>query len=375
MKPLVVESEPAFRTRHANPYNALLATGLRDLGVVIHDLSFRRLLVRRVDIVHLHWPELTFLSGHRPVTMAIRMLLFRAILRVARLRGTRVVWTVHNVDAHEKRGTPRLRSVHRRLLVREVDGILALSAANLADALEAYPEFVGLPAAVTPHGHYRDAYPFDVSRAEARERLGLEPGARVLLSAGQVRPYKDIPRLVRTFAALDDRDARLVVAGRATPDSLADEISGLAARDPRVVLDLAFLDDERLALWVRAADLVVLPYRAVTNSGSAILALSADRPVLVPDMGSLGELADEVGRDWVTTYTGDLDVTAIRAALDRARAVPPGVGVDLAAFEWDIVARKTRDAYRAVLASPRSTRRTPHTRADRRAERDHEVTR
>ena len=104
--------------------------------------------------------------------------------RIARLRNdTKVVWTVHNVASHERRATPRLRAMHRRLLVEEVDGLLSLTAGGLAAARAAYPELAGVPGAVTPHGHYRDDYDFAASRARgsgapARHPPRRDPGRR-----------------------------------------------------------------------------------------------------------------------------------------------------------------------------------------------------
>ena len=235
-RPLTVEAEPAFRTRHANPYNASLYRAMQGLGVRVRDLSYLRLAVTRVDIVHLHWPSLTFLSGHRQWRVFARLVCFFGALRVARLRGTRVVWTVHNVEAHEQRSTPRLRSWYRRLLLANVDGILALTHDGVDAARRAHPELAAVPAFVTPHGHYRDDYDFSIGRDAARERLALPDAATVVLTVGQVRPYKNVPHLIRTFAGVDDAGAVLAVAGRPSAPALADgdprrRCGGSARRD------------------------------------------------------------------------------------------------------------------------------------------------
>jgi len=346
---LRIEAEPAFRTRHANPYNALLAEALQREGLVVRDLSFWRLLTSRTDIVHLHWPDLTFLSGDRPWFIRLRMVLFAGLYAVARSRGTRLVWTVHNVEAHEQRATPALRAALRRMLVRRVDGIVALSARNLEDALTAYPEFADVPHAVTPHGHYRDSYDFSATRSEARAALGVPDDVALAVTVGQVRPYKNIPGLLEAFRGVDDARAALAIVGRATGE-LATTIEELAARDPRVRVDLRFQSDDEIALWLRASDLVVLPYAAVTNSGSALLALSADRPVLLPELGSLTELASAVGPAWVRTFRGPLDAAALAAALPGTPRLSPGWGADLSSFEWDGIAKSTVDLYTRVLA-------------------------
>lgn len=344
---LVVEAEPAFRTAHANPYNARLYTTIAAEGCTVRDLSYVRLFTRRIDVVHLHWPELTFLTG-RDWRVLARLLLFRAGLRVARLRaGTKLVWTVHNVTSHERRATPRLRAMHRRLLVEEVDGLLSLTEGGLSAARAAYPELADIPAAVTPHGHYRGDYDFSPSHVEARAERDIDPGATLIACVGMIRTYKNVPDLVRTVVASDDAGLRLAVAGKPAGAALAEEIRSAASGDPRVTLDLAFQSDAAIAGWLRAADLVALPYRAIQNSGSAILALSADRPVVVPALGAMRELQELVGPDWVRCYEGEFDAAELARSVDWARAPRPA-RAPLDRLEWGDIARSTVAFYRRL---------------------------
>ncbi|MCW2747881.1 MAG: glycosyltransferase [Nocardioidaceae bacterium] len=347
-RPLMIEAEPAFRTEFANPYNARLYRAMSSADVVVRDLSYWRLLTRRTDIVHLHWPELTFLSGSRTSVHAARLLFFYLFLRVAKVRGTKLFWTVHNVTPHEERSTARLRALHQRLLLGNVDAILALTADGLQAARLVHPKLREVPGFVTPHGHYRDSYDLGIGRDKAREVLGVDPYVRLVLSLGQIRPYRNIPHLMKVFGRFDDPDARLAVAGRAAPAEHAAELRTAAEGDARVTLELSFLEDPRMACWLRAADLVVLPYRAIQNSGSAILAISADRPVLVPDLGAMRELADQVGHDWVFLYDDDLDEEDLSAALDLATSPDRPRAPDLAALDWEAVAASTVAAYREV---------------------------
>jgi glycosyltransferase involved in cell wall biosynthesis len=352
---LVVEAEPAFRTAHANPYNARLATTMAAQGCTVRDLSYVRLFTRRIDIVHLHWPELTFLTG-RAWRVFARLVLFRAGLRVARRRGgTRLVWTVHNVTSHEQRATPLLRAMYRRLLVDEVDGLLSLSEGGLSAARAAYPELAGLPAAVTPHGHYRDDYDFSQSRAAARADLGVDQDATLIVSVGMIRAYKNVAGLVRMVVASDDDAVRLAVAGRAASTALAGEIRSAASSDPRVMLDFAFQSDGAVARWLRAADLVVLPYRAIQNSGSAILALSADRPVVVPSLGAMRELQDLVGTEWVRCYDGEFDATELARSIEWSHASRPE-RAPLDRLEWTGIARSTIDFHRELRGAAQADR-------------------
>jgi GT2 family glycosyltransferase/glycosyltransferase involved in cell wall biosynthesis len=363
-RPLRIEAEPAFRTQHANPYNARLYSAMAPSEADVRDLSYLRLLLRRTDIVHLHWPDLTFLSGPRRWRQVARLALFFSFLRIARLRGTKVVWTVHNISSHESRSTPRIRAWYTRLLLRNVDGILSLTTDGITAARFAYPELQYLPAFVTPHGHYRDSYDFSASQADARRALGIRPlsslDATLFLSVGQIRAYKNVPHLVDVFArravrvpaggasAESPREV-LAIAGKPADVALRAAITASASGSGSVVLDLTFLPDQRLATWLRAADVVVLPYSKIQNSGSAILALSADRPVVVPAIGAMTELQQQVGGNWVYTFDGELTAEVLDDVSDWLHSTERGTSPDLSALEWPEIASETLAAYRAVL--------------------------
>jgi glycosyltransferase involved in cell wall biosynthesis len=346
---MIVAAEPAFRTRHANPYNALLYDAVSARGPEVREYSPRDLVARRPDIVHLHWPELTFLSSHRGWQSAARLIVFEALIAAARRRGTRLVWTVHNDGAHEPRD-PRLHRRLERMLARQLDGVFTLSDAGA----EAFRSRFGteVPVFHTPHGHYRAAYPLTADRHAARAELGVESEPTLVLAVGQVRAYKNLPALISAARELDDPNLRVAVAG--DPDGAGSEAALLAAAggDPRVLLDLVLLDDARLGAWLRGADIVVLPYRRILNSGAAMLALSAGRPVVVPAVGAMPELAAIVGADWVRLYEGEFTAATLRSALEWLRGVPREAEPDLSALEWGGIADATVAAYLRLLDTP-----------------------
>lgn len=356
MSQLKVDGEPAFRTRFANPYNARLYTEIQRLGVQVRDLRFDQLLTSPPDIVHLHWPELTFLSGHRQWRVIARLLFFFSLLRVARLRGTRLIWTAHNVGAHEQRSTATLRAWFRRWWCANVDGILSLTEDGVSAVRAGYPELAAIPAFVTPHGHYRDAYDFNIDRGAARAALEIHDDCTLIVTLGQIRPYKNVPLLVDAVKAGERSDILLLVAGKPDSPETADKVRSAAGASPHVRLELEFLTPDRIAVVLRAADLVVLPYRAIQNSGSAILALSADRPVVVPELGAMSELQRQIGADWVHTYSGEFTPAVLADALRwlaRTRPAQP----DLTDLDWPAIAAQTVAVYQDVLARPRIGRR------------------
>ncbi|RMH61543.1 MAG: glycosyltransferase, partial [Bacteroidetes bacterium] len=182
--------------------------------------------------------------------------------------------------------------------------------------------------------------------AEARKRLGLPVADTVLLHVGFIRPYKNVPHLIRTFRRLPESGMRLLIGGQPATAALRAEIEAAARGDARIALDLGFLPAEQLTDYVAAADLVVLPYAEILNSGTALLALSLNRPVLVPALGALLELRDEVGPAWVQTYTGTLSPEVLRQAAIWARDTPRPAEAPLSRRAWPHLARQTVEAYR-----------------------------
>lgn len=339
-------ASPAFSTRGRNPYNWLLYTHLRALDVDVEEYSLRRLLTGGYDVWHLHWPEAS-LNERRTLRALAGVLELLVLMRIARHRGAKVVWTIHNLSPHENYH-PRLARWFARAFVRQIDGYISLTRAGQTMARQKYPELGRVPGFVVPHGHYRGVYADPLDRATARTRLGLDPHAVVLAFVGQLRAYKGVDALCRAFRTLPNEDARLVIAGGG-PDEVVAAIREAAADDPRIALHPAFIQDADLHLYLRAADLVVLPFVDIMNSGSALLALSFDVPILVPSAPTLRELQDAVGSEWVFTYDGGVTTTTLSTAIETWQSTRRVGRARLDAMGWPAIARQTREAMRAIL--------------------------
>jgi len=351
---------PAYRNREGNPYNALLSEAIERAGGRVAEFSTRALLSGRADVWHLHWPDHAL---HRPGAgaAALGLARFAAKVAIAKATATRIVWTVHNARPHEVR-FPALTRALRALLLRSIDAWIALSAEARDEALAAMPRLARTRCAVIPHGHYRPCYPDPPDAPAARRLLDLPPDGRVVLFFGEIRPYKNVAHLLRTFRSCPDPDLRLVVAGRAAP-GLAAELRALASPDPRVRLDVEFIPEDRVPAYFAAADLVALPFSRTLNSGSAILALSMDTPVLVPAVGSMPALRREVGPDWVHLFEGTLSPPVLATALAAAGSVRGRAPIEH--LNWDGIGRDTLDLYRAVVRAREGHRGTAPFRARR----------
>jgi beta-1,4-mannosyltransferase len=336
---------PGLGARAVNPYTWLLYTHLARLGVRVEEFTVARAFRGEYDVLHVHWPEKALTNGSwiwRVAGATVGL----AILAAAHAHGARVVWTAHNAQPHESRH-PRLERWFWAAFVRRVDAVIHPSAAGQHAVETRFPELAARPHAVVPIGHFRGTYPDTISRDDARASLAIPDGARVVAFLGLVRPYKNVPHLVRTVRHLPASagDVVLLVGGAPNTRGLAADVRAAAGGDPRVRLRLENVPDEEVQRYFRAADLVVLPFKEITNSASALLALSFDRPILVPARGAMAELRALAGRDWVWTYEGELTPACLADALDWAVKRPRIPFPRLDAFEWPLIARQTLAVY------------------------------
>lgn len=321
-----------------NPYLAQLRARLDEADdVEIATFTWSTALLGRYDVVHLHWPEALFAASTMP-RRARRDLLFA--LWVLRLFVTRtaIVRTVHNVGLPE--GLPR----HRVALLHLLDRLTTVRIR--LNPVTPVPE--GAPVVTIPHGHYRD-WLRDVPRRDTvAGRIGY---------VGQVRRYKNVETLVAAFAEASTQadGLSLRVGGRPTSTGIEHAVRTAAAAvtGGEVRLDLRHLDEAELVEIVTEAELVVLPYRFMHNSGSVFYALSLERPVLVPDNEVNRALADEVGPGWVHLFAGELDGPAVVAALDALRATPPAAPPDLSGRHWSDSGDAHVATYRLAIGARR----------------------
>jgi len=335
---------PAFKNRRENPYNASLYAALGEIpGVTVEEFTNRRVLLERWDVVHIHWPD-TPLHRRSAGGAALYTLLLLARLAWARLRGARIVWTVHNLRSHTG-AWPEVERWLWRGFLPLVDASIHLSRSGMEMALAAFRRLAAKPQSVVPHGHYRECYANDTDGAASRQELGIEPGVPVIAFAGQIKAYKNVSGLIRAFLDAADPEAILLIAGRPGDAAIEAQLRVEAGEHPRIRFHFGLIPDDRMQLYFNACDLAVFPYRDILNSGSAILALSFDRPVLVPGRGAMAELREVAGADWVETYEGGLTGPILAAALRRARDCARPAGCDLAALSWQSVAAGTHAAY------------------------------
>lgn len=277
------------RDAQQNPYVSMLVTCLRSYGVEVSYFSWKRLLLERYDVVHVHWPEGLVRGSSIPRSFA-KVLLVGLALLLLRARGTVLIRTVHNLVPHEKSRLIERFGIHALQLA--TDGFIHLSKTTMVSfACDRESELI-------PHPSYRSWGPFTRPKSLGKDSIRIP---RVLYF-GAIRPYKGVVNFIASMP-LDERRFVLRVVGRPFGDGVEDEVRSLLADRPWISYRLEFLDD--VSLWdeLQRADMAVLPFEQVTNSGSAMLAASANLPILMTDSPLGRELQDCFGSQWIRLFS------------------------------------------------------------------------
>ena len=272
----------------------------------------RRVRSFRPDVVHVQWTP-------------------RQALDLPWLRRLRrpLVFTAHNALPRASRHVAA-----RREVLRLADRIVVHSRRAREQAVE-----LGAPrehVVVIPHGVWDP------------DREPRPPTGRTLLFFGLIRPYKGLDVLIEALRAVPD--ARLVVAGDPWEDV---EPLRRAADGLDVDWRLGFVPHDEVPRLFRDSTLVVLPYkhvRQIDSSGVLALALGHGRPLVVSDIGALGEVVSDFGAGRVVP-PGDAGALALACEEVLSDLEPAFRGTQAArrALSWDAAAEAHDGMYRAIV--------------------------
>jgi glycosyltransferase involved in cell wall biosynthesis len=273
--------------------------------------------------------------------------IYVTILAIARLRGKRVVVTVHNVLPHEHGW---IKAVFNSVVMHLAHALIVHTEANRKQL-----ERTSLgrkPIRVVPMGVI-ELPSQGVSRTEARQRLGIEENRRVLLFFGGIRRYKGLGIALDALARLvrDEPRYLLLVAGPPwEPWGPYEARIKTLNLKTHVMARTEFIPDEELEAYFRSADLALLPYLHFdAQSAVGATAYGFEVPMLVSDLPGLLELAPHPA---CVARAGDSEDLAGKVRLffeqELGREVRCRLEDRRAALSWDRIAEETIAVYRGA---------------------------
>jgi len=351
---------PAFHTtpnlrflnyRGSQRQDARFSEKLRSLAIYYARL-IQYAARRKPRILHILWNNKIELFDR-----TILMLYYKA-------KAKKIALTAHNVNQARRDSKDSLLNRITLRIQYSLSDHIFVHTKKMKDELR--QDFGIAENAITVIRHpVNNAFPeTDLTPSEAKRRLGLGSDEKAILFFGRVRPYKGIEHLLAAFKLISANGRekyRLIIAGEPMKGSeeYLDQIQQTIKREfnqGHVIVRIQFIPDEEIELYLKGADVLVLPYNEIFQSGVLFLAYSFGLPVVATDVGSFRE-------DIVEGSTGFICKPGDPAEL--AKAIQRYFASDLyenlrirrqelkdyadANHSWHAVADLTRNAYAKML--------------------------
>jgi D-inositol-3-phosphate glycosyltransferase len=297
-----------------------------------HFFAINDVKKKEVEIIHLHF--FTFRS--------IDLL----ILWFARLRKLKIIVTIHDIDSFYKKAN---RFIERKCF-DYIDGIIVHNQSSFNVLNSKFN--VAIPTAIIPHGNY---LPFIdvVSKKEIKKKDKF-----TLLFFGQIKKVKGLDILLEALSILNKEgcEVELIIAGKAWKSDL--NVYENLIKDLNiggiVKTDFRYIPDEEVSGFYNQADLVVLPYRKIYQSGVLLLTLSYGKPVLCSDLDPFKEIVTDKENGFLFENENPIDLAckiqelaSNSSALDKVSANSNVMIRDK--FDWINIGRQTKQFYLELI--------------------------
>lgn len=290
------------------------------------------------DIIHLHDFKIPFLEYH--------------LINYFHRRKIKVVCSAHNVLHHEKKAATK----YLKKIYNNYDRIIAHAEDNkqrLIQIFEVTPDKIQ----VIPVGEYSYIAGDIQDKNVARKTLGILPDRKVLLFFGYIRPYKGLKMLLEALFTVRQiiPEVFLIIAGESKEDYSVyeKEINRLGIAD--IILSvIKYIPVEDMSSYFSAADIVVLPYTNIYQSGILYLAFAYKRPVIATNVGGLPEVVKEEKNGYLVPPNNPQKFAhAIERALSDIQKIEEmgqyAFHQAKEKYSWQSIAEKTALLYKKVL--------------------------
>ncbi len=197
-------------------------------------------------------------------------------------KSSKVITILDNVIPHENRF---FDESFTKYFLRQNHGFVVMSDSVKNDLLQLVPDAKCISH---PHPLY-DHFGQSVNSEEAKRKLNIPAGKKVILFFGFIRDYKGLDLLIDVMAQLNDEHV-LVIAGEVygSFDKYAQQITRLGLQN-KIIQHVRYISDEEVPLFFSSADVCVLPYKSATQSGITSISYHFDLPLIATDTGGLKE--------------------------------------------------------------------------------------
>lgn len=213
-----------------------------------------------------------------------------------KLLGKKTVLTAHNVNQGRRDSNDSLfNRITLRIQYQLADHIFVHTQKMKEELIEQFG--VSDQSVTVIRYPINDAFPDTaLTSSEAKRRLGIAGGQKTILFFGRIKPYKGVEHLLAACRQLMVYDANylLIIAGEVQKgnEKYLEELRSAVPSElhrGQIILKTQFIPDEEMELYLKCADILVLPYIEIFQSGVLFLAYTFGLPVIATDVGSFRE--------------------------------------------------------------------------------------
>lgn len=208
--------------------------------------------------------------------------------------GKKIIFTAHDINYRKLVGTDSLiNNLSLKFMYWIVDHIVVHTERMKAELVENY-NVQEKKISIIPFGINEVMPKTELTRVQAKKKLNLKDNDKYLLFFGNIAPYKGLEYLILAFAHLREisGDIKLIIAGRIKVDcreywaSIENIIEKYGFED-LIVKRIEYIPEVEAEIYFKAADVLILPYKNIFQSGLIYTAYNFGLPVIATDTGSL----------------------------------------------------------------------------------------
>jgi len=312
------------------------------------------LIAHKKRIIHFQWPD-----RNKFIDRIVLPL-------IARIRGHKVVLTVHNINAgkRDNRDTWFNRAT-LRTLYHLSNSLIVHTEQSKIELMNEFP----IPEnkiSIVKHGMNNRVAQEGLTTKEARESLGIKSNEKVVLFFGNIDYYKGLDILIDSIHLLPENisgNFKLLIAGNSKSADFKQTILqkiNSPGLENKIIHHIRYIPDQDVEKYFMAADCIALPYRNIYQSGVIFMAYTFGLPLIVSDIGNF---RNDIPEGKTGFLIKDIDPVSLSKTITKyfnsdiyQNLTENRVYIKNWAWEqysWDNIGIETRKLYKSILADDR----------------------
>lgn len=302
-------------------------------------------------VFHIQWVNKFYLFDRTVLNMYYKAL------------GKKLVHTAHNVNMGTRdKNDSFLNRFALKFMYTIVDHIIVHTQQMKQELMQSF-KIQEKKISVINFGINNTVISTDISPDQARKKLQVRTDEKVMLFFGNIAPYKGLKYLILALTILIEKqqDIKLIIAGRIKKNTekywkQVKDIIKKYALDEYIQMNIGFIPDEDIEVYCKAADVMLLPYTYIYQSGILFLSYRFGLPVIASNIGSFGEDIVESKTGFICKPEDPVDLAEKidcyfesdlykNLAIEREKLIAYAYDK----YSWEKIGQKTAAVYKDLL--------------------------